>query len=412
MTTPHCRFCGENLEHDLVDLGSTPLANSYVTQEDVARERDKAYPLHARVCSSCFLVQVDAPVSPKDIFSDYAYFSSYSDSWVEHARSFANAMIARFGLSGSSLVVEVASNDGYLLQHFVAAGIPVLGIEPAANVAETARAKNVPTEVAFFGVETAKRLAAQGVAADLTVANNVLAHVPDVGDFVAGFAIILKPEGVASFEFPHILNLIRELQFDTIYHEHFSYLSLVAVERILDACGLRAFDVEELSTHGGSLRLFVCHATARHETTDRLLALRAKEKSARLGELDGYLGFAEKVEGVKRSFLKFLARAKAEGKRVAAYGAAAKGNTFLNVCGVGSKDIVCVFDRSAAKQGRLLPGSHIPIRAPHEIRDVAPDYMVILPWNLRDEISRQMSVIGEWGGKLVTALPTTRIFDP
>jgi SAM-dependent methyltransferase len=412
MTTPHCRFCGATLEHDFVDLGSTPLANSYVTQADVAQGRDRAYPLHARVCSSCFLVQVDAPVAPDAIFSDYAYFSSYSDSWVEHARVFASAAISRFGLDSSSLVVEVASNDGYLLQHFVASGIPVLGIEPAANVAEAARAKNVPTEVAFFGSETAKRLAAQGVAADLTVANNVLAHVPDIGDFIRGFSILLKPEGVATFEFPHVLNLIGELQFDTIYHEHFSYLSLFAVERILKAAGLRAFDVEELATHGGSLRLYVCHEAARILQTDRLLELRAKEKSAQLDRLSGYLGFSEKVEGVKRSFLEFLARARAEGKRVAAYGAAAKGNTFLNVCGVGENDVVCVFDRSAAKQGKLLPGSHIPIRAPEDIRDVAPDYLLILPWNLRDEISRQTRFIGEWGGKFVTALPTIRIFDP
>lgn len=412
MTTPHCRFCGAKLDHDLVDLGSTPLANSYATAADIAVGRDKAYPLHARVCSSCFLVQVDAPVSPEAIFSDYSYFSSYSDSWVEHARNFAKAIIARFGLDHSSLVVEVASNDGYLLQHFVATRVPVLGIEPAANVAEAARAKNVPTEVAFFGSQTAKRLAAQGVAADLTVANNVLAHVPDISDFIAGFSIMLKPEGVATFEFPHILNLIRELQFDTIYHEHFSYLSLVVVERILEAAGLRAFDVEELPTHGGSLRLYVCHASAHHTTTDRLFDLRAKEKSAKLNELAGYLGFAEKVEGVKRSFLEFLARAKAEGKSVAAYGAAAKGNTFLNVCGVGSNEIVCVFDRSAAKQGKFLPGSHIPIRAPEDVCEVAPDYLVVLPWNLREEISRQMAFIGEWGGKFVTALPTTRIFDP
>jgi SAM-dependent methyltransferase len=412
MTQPNCRFCGSKLDHDFVDLGPTPLANSYVTEADVAQGRDRAYPLHARLCSSCFLVQVDAPVTPEAIFSDYAYFSSYSDSWVEHARQYASAMISRFGLDGSSLVVEVASNDGYLLQHFVAAGIPVLGIEPAANVAEAARAHGVRTEVAFFGSETAKRLKAKGFEADLTAANNVLAHVPNIGDFISGFATLLKPEGVSTFEFPHVLNLIRELQFDTIYHEHFSYLSLVAVERILAASGLRAFDVEELSTHGGSLRLYVCHSAARHVETSRLRELRAKEKSAKLDELSGYLGFAEKVENVKRSFLDFLARAKAEGKRVAAYGAAAKGNTFLNVCGANATDIVCVFDRSAAKQGKLLPGSHIPILPPDKIRDVAPDYLLILPWNLREEISRQAAFIGEWGGKFVTALPDVRIYDP
>jgi SAM-dependent methyltransferase len=316
----------------------------------------------------------------------------------------------RDGTSDCSL--EVASNDGYLLKHFVAAGVPVLGIEPAANVAEAARAKKVPTEVAFFGVETARLLVARGVAADLTAANNVLAHVPDIADFIRGFPLILKPEGVSTFEFPHILNLIRETQFDTIYHEHYSYLSLVVVERVLGEAGLRAFDVEELDTHGGSLRLYVYPAASAHDETDRLRALRAKERECRLDSLAGYAGYAAKVEEVKRSFLAFLARAKAEGKTVAAYGAAAKGNTFLNVCGVNSHDIICVFDRSAAKQGKFLPGSHIPIRAPESIRELTPDYLVILPWNLRGEISRQMAFVAEWGGKFVTAIPTTRLFDP
>lgn len=412
MDIPHCRFCGSPLEQDFVDLGSTPLANSYLSAEDIAAGRDKAYPLHARVCPSCFLVQVEAPVPPEEIFSEYAYFSSYSDSWVEHARKYVGAMIERFGLDASSLVVEVASNDGYLLQHFVKAGIPVLGVEPAANVAAAAIAKNVPTDIAFFGSETAKRLSACGVAADLMVANNVLAHVPDIGDFVSGFSAILKPRAVAVFEFPHLLNLIRGQQFDTIYHEHFSYLSLVAVERILAFAGLRAFDVEEFSTHGGSVRLFVCHKAAHHAETFRLQDLRKKEKEAELDERTGYRGFARQVEAVKRSFLEFLAAAKGQRKRVAAYGAAAKGNTFLNVCGVGAGDIVCVFDRSAAKQGKFLPGSHIPIRSPEDVRAVAPDYVVILPWNLRDEISRQLAFIGEWGGKFVTAMPTTRTFDP
>jgi SAM-dependent methyltransferase len=410
--SPNCRFCGARLDHDFVDLGSMPLANSYLTPSDVAEGRDRAYPLHARVCTSCFLVQVDAPVSPEAIFSQYDYFSSFSDSWVEHARKYAAEMISRFGLDKSSLVVEVASNDGYLLQHFVNSGVRVLGIEPAANVAEKARAKNVPTETAFFGKKTAQRLSAQGVAADLAVANNVLAHVPDIGDFVAGFSIIMKPEAVATFEFPHILNLIRGLQFDTIYHEHYSYLSLVSVEPILAAAGLRAFDVEELPTHGGSLRLYVRHASASHAATDRLARLREKEREARLDQLSGYLGFAQKVEEVKRSFTAFLSRAKAEGKRIVAYGAAAKGNTFLNVCGVTSRDIVCVLDRSTAKQGKLLPGSHIPILPPDAARDLKPDYLVILPWNLREEISGQMAFIADWGGKFVTAVPTTKVFEP
>jgi SAM-dependent methyltransferase len=411
MHTPACRFCGAPLKHDFVDLGSTPLANSYVTAEEIAQGLDKSFPLHARVCDACFLVQVDAPVSSEAIFSDYAYFSSYSDSWVAHARRYADAMIERFGLGPQSLVIEVASNDGYLLQHFMARGVPVLGVEPAANVAEAARARGVPTEVAFFGKDTARRLAARGVAADLTAANNVLAHVPDIGDFVAGFAEILKPGGVATFEFPHVLNLIRELQFDTIYHEHFSYLSLVAVERVLGANSLTAFDVEELPTHGGSLRLFVCREGADRAPTPRLEAARSAERAARLDAIEGYAGFAEKVEAVKTSFLNFLARAKAEGKTVAAYGAAAKGNTFLNVCGVNANDIVCVYDRSAAKQGKLLPGSHIPIGAPATIADTRPDYLVILPWNLREEIVAQMAEIREWGGKFVIAVPETRVFD-
>lgn len=411
MNEPHCRLCGSRLEHDFVDLGSTPLANSYLSAAEIAQGKDRAYRLHARVCSSCFLVQVEAPVAPEAIFADYAYFSSYADTWVEHARRYATEMIARFGLDASSLVVEVASNDGYLLQHFVAAGVPVLGIEPAANVAEAARAKNVPTEVAFFGRETARGLAARGVAADLTAANNVLAHVPDIADFIAGFPLILKPEGVSTFEFPHILNLIRETQFDTIYHEHYSYLSLVVVERVLDAAGLRAFDVEELDTHGGSLRLFVCHAAAAHAETERLRALRAKEREWRLDSLDGYAGYAAKVAEVKQGFLDFLARAKAEGKTVAAYGAAAKGNTFLNVCGVTARDIACVLDRSAAKQGKLLPGSHIPILAPEALEEKRPDYLVILPWNLREEIMQQMAMLRSWGGKFVTAVPRVRIYE-
>lgn len=409
---PRCRFCGAPLTATFVDLGETPLANSYVGEEDVATGRDRRYPLHARVCGECFLVQVDEPVRPEAIFSDYAYFSSFSASWVDHARRYAEAMIARFRLGPETLVVEIASNDGYLLQHFHAAGIPVLGVEPAANVAPVAIAKGVPTEVAFFGRATAERLARRDVRADLVAANNVLAHVPDIRDFVAGFAFILAADGVATFEFPHLLNLIRETQFDTIYHEHFSYLSLVAVEKILAATGLRAFDVEEIATHGGSLRLFACRADASHRETPRLAALRAKEREAGLDALDAYRGFAPRVEAVKRSFLAFLAQARAEGKSVAAYGAAAKGNTFLAVCGVGKSDIVCVFDRSTAKQGKLLPGSHIPILAPGRIGEIKPDYLVVLPWNLIEEIKMEMGFIAQWGGRFVTAVPEVRVLAP
>ena len=412
MNPPACRFCGAKLTHDFVDLGSTPLSNAYLTQAQVDAGLDKSYLLHARVCDACFLVQVDAPVEPERIFDeDYAYFSSYSASWVEHARRYAQAMIARFNLDAQSLVVEAASNDGYLLQHFVAAGVPVLGVEPAGNAAEAARARGVRTEVSFFNDATARALVAQGFSADLTAANNVLAHVPDISDFVRGFAVILKPEGVSTFEFPHVLNLIAESQFDTIYHEHYSYLSLVTVEKVLASAGMRAFDVEELPTHGGSLRLFACRAEASHAQTDALVAMRDKERAFGLDSLAGYAGFAKQVDKVKTSFRAFLDRVRREGKTVAAYGAAAKGNTFLNVCGVTSKDIACVYDLSHAKQGRLLPGSHIPILAPDRIVDLEPDYLVILPWNLRDEIMTQMKDIRAWGGKFATAVPDTRIFD-
>ena len=409
---PACRACGAPLTTTFVDLGETPLANSYLTAEEVAAGRERRFPLHARVCGACFLVQVDDPVDPAAIFSDYAYFSSMSDSWVEHARRYALAMIDRFRLGPRSMVVEIASNDGYLLRHFLAAGVPALGVEPAANVAAAAVARGVPTEVAFFGRATAERLVARGVSADLTAANNVLAHVPDIRDFVAGFAILLAPEGVATFEFPHLLNLIRDVQFDTIYHEHFSYLSLIAVEAAFAAGGLRAFDVEELPTHGGSLRLYACRAGAVHRESERLGALRARERAAGLDRLDAYRGFAPRVEAIKRDVLAFLAAARGEDKRVAAYGAAAKGNTFLNVCGIGADDILCVFDRSPAKQGRLLPGSHIPILAPERLADVRPDYLIVLPWNLLDELRSQTMAIAEWGGRWVIALPRLRTIAP
>jgi SAM-dependent methyltransferase len=411
-TPPACRFCATPLTHTFVDLGKTPLANSYVTPEDVAAGRDAFYSLHARVCENCMLVQVDDSLPPDAIFSDYAYFSSYSSSWVEHARKYAVAMKERFELGPQSLVVEVASNDGYLLQHFKKMHVPVLGVEPAANVAVKAEEIGIPTRVAFFGEEIGAALSREGKSADLTAANNVLAHVPGTLDFVKGFAAILKPEGVSTFEFPHILNLIREVQFDTIYHEHFFYLSLVAVEKIFDVAGLRVFDVEELPTHGGSLRVYACLKSAGHKESPRVAALREKESTAGLDRLSGYEGFAPRVEAVRKGFLEFLKQAKADGKSVAAYGAAAKGNTFLNYCGVTDSDMVCVFDRSLEKQNKLLPGSHLPIRAPEEIPEVKPDYLVILPWNLEAEITGDHKYIGEWGGKFVVAIPQTRIISP
>ena len=410
MTAPLCRFCKTPLVHTFLDLGRQPLANSYLTAEQLAAGTEAAYPLHVRVCQNCFLVQADDAVPPDAIFdADYAYFSSYSTSWVDHARRYAVAMAERFELGPEALVVEVASNDGYLLQHFVEMDIPVLGIEPTANTAQAAIARGVPTEVSFFGERTAQALAARGYEADLMAANNVLAHVPDIGDFVAGFRELLKDEGAVTFEFPHLLNLIEKVQFDTIYHEHFSYLSLLAVEQVLRASGLRPFDVELLSTHGGSLRLFVCHLGAGREETEALRDLRGREQAAGLATIETYDGFTPRVEAVRASFLKFLEDAQVEGKRVAAYGAAAKGNTFLNYCGVTASEIVAAFDANPAKQGRFLPGSHVPILAPAEVAKVKPDYMLILPWNLKDEIRAQLSFIDGWGGRFVTASPETQV---
>ena len=406
---PRCHFCAAPLTLSLVDLGVTPLANSYLAPEHLARPEPQ-FPLHARVCNRCRLVQVEAAATPEDIFGHYAYFSSYSTSWVEHARRFTEMARERWRLGPASKVVEVASNDGYLLRHFVAAGIPVLGVEPAANVAESARAVGVATEVAFFGLETAKRLKEAGHAADLLAGNNVFAHVPDINDFVAGLACLLKPEGVISLEFPHLLKMMTEIQFDTIYHEHFSYLSLLTTERILAAHGLRVFDVAELPTHGGSLRIMACHAgCSRHAEGPGLAKVRADEAAASLDRDEGYQGFAPKVEAVRTGLLAFLRQAKAEGKTVAAYGAAAKGNTLLNYCGVGADLISCVVDRNPHKQGCFMPGSRIPIHDPAKLAELRPDYVLILPWNLKDEITQQMAEIRGWGGRFVIAIPALTI---
>ncbi len=410
MTVPACRFCRAPLTQTFLDLGEQPLANSYLTKAQLDAGNEGFYPLHTRVCGTCFLVQADDPVAADAIFDEgYAYFSSYSESWVAHAKRYAQAMVERLGLGPQSLVIEVASNDGYLLQHFKAMGVPVLGIEPTANTAEVAVAKGVPTEVSFFNAATAKALAACGVAADLMAGNNVLAHVPDIGDFVAGFQHVLKPEGVLTFEFPHLLNLIEKVQFDTIYHEHYSYLSLLAVERVLRANGLRPFDVELLPTHGGSLRLFCAHEGSSHAETDSLRALRAREHEAGLDRLSTYDGFTARVEAVRASFLAFLDKAEAERKTVAAYGAAAKGNTFLNYCAVTRTDIVAAFDANPHKQDRYLPGSHIPIFAPSEVVEIKPDYIVILPWNLKDEIMGQLAFVKDWGCQFVVASPETKV---
>jgi SAM-dependent methyltransferase len=367
------------------------------------------FPLHARVCDNCLLVQVERVVPPEAIFNDYAYFSSYSASWLAHARRYAQSMISRFDLGPQSKVVEIASNDGYLLTNFVEAGIPCLGIEPAANVAEVARAKGVPTEVAFFGVETARRLAEAGHNADLIAAKNVLAHVPDINDFAAGIAILLRDEGVFTVEFPHLLNLIREVQFDTIYHEHFTYLSLLAIERIFTRQGLRIFDVNEIPTHGGSLRVFVCHAEASYAAEPGVAAVRAKEIAAKLDRPEGYAGFAPRVEKIRCDLLAFLDGARTRGCTVAGYGAAAKGNTLLNYCGVGPERVAFVVDQNPAKQNRLLPGSRIPVRAPEAIIAAKPDVILILPWNLKDEITSQLFAARAWGAQFVTAIPDIRV---
>ncbi|QRY67947.1 class I SAM-dependent methyltransferase [Ensifer sp. PDNC004] len=407
----NCRFCSTPLKTVVADLGSTPWSNSFLepTQEAIARER--SFPLKAMVCSECLLVQTTENVPADEIFTDgYAYLSSFSTSWLEHARRYAESMTERFALNDNSQVVEIASNDGYLLQYFVAKGIPALGIEPAANAARLAEERQVPTEVAFFGRETATELVKRGIRADLTAANNVLAHVPDIADFVGGFAILLKPDGVATFEFPHLLRLMEGVQFDTIYHEHYSYLSLAAVERIFESSGLKVFDVEELPTHGGSLRVYAQLRSGVRETTLELERLRATEALAGLMRMETYTAFDDRIAAVCKDFQNFLANAKAEGKTVAAYGAAAKGNTFLNVCGLSPSEIAFAVDRNDLKQGKLLPGTHIPVHAPTVIEDAKPDYLVILPWNLKTEIVADNEAIRDWGGRFVVAIPKLSVF--
>ena len=408
---PPCRFCCAPLDLNLVDLGRTPLANSYLSAEQLARPEPR-YPLHARVCRDCRLAQVDAVATPDEIFSHYAYFSSVASSWVEHARRFTEMARQRWALGAASKVVEIASNDGYLLRHFRDAGVPILGVEPAANVADAARALGIPTVVEFFGVACAEQLCAEGHSADLIVGNNVLAHVPDIRGFVTGMATLLKPEGVVSVEFPHLLRLIDQVQFDTIYHEHFSYLSLLAVERIFGDCGLRVFDVQELPTHGGSLRVMACGmASKAHPTGATVQNLRQAETLAGLDRDRGYADFETRVRAVREALLAFLRKARDEGRTVVAYGAAAKGNTLLNYCGIGSDLIAYAVDKSPHKQGLYLPGSHLPIFAPERLRETKPDYVLILPWNLRDEITTEMSHIRTWGGRFVVAIPATRILE-
>ena len=409
MTQRPCRFCGSHLDQTFADLGMSPLSNSYVPESKRDQE-EVFYPLHAYVCGNCRLVQLEEFESRENIFSDYLYFSSFSDLWLKHCEAYSQRMIERFALGSASRVVEIASNDGYLLQYFKARGIPVLGIEPAANVAEAATAKGINTEVAFFGAETAVRLGDQGSAADLMAANNVLAHVPDINDFVSGFKILLAPGGVITFEFPSLERLVAECQFDTIYHEHFSYLSLLVVERILGRHGLRAFDVEPLPTHGGSLRVFACHVDGPHVDAAGLGAQRERERDAGLAETDTYRAFARRVVDTKCNVMEFFVKARREGKRCAGYGAPAKGNTLLNYCGIGPELLEFTVDRSPHKQGMLLPGSRIPVFHPDEILRSKPDYIFILPWNLREEIAGQMAGIRTWGGQFVVPIPEIEVF--
>jgi SAM-dependent methyltransferase len=407
---PRCRSCGTELARTVVDLGSTPLANAFLTEEQLHRGDERVYPLVARVCDACLLVQVDEVVPPEEIFSDYAYFSSYSDTWMEHSRRFAEMVGARLGLGSHSMVVEVASNDGYLLHNFVTAGIPVLGIEPAANVADAAVARGVPTAVRFFGSACAQALVADGQAADLVIVNNVLAHVPDLDDFVRGLARLLKPEGVVTVEVPHLLRMLAGVEFDTIYHEHYSYFSLLAAIGALEPRGLRVFDVEELSTHGGSLRMWAGRSeTCPYPPTSRVAEVLDAERAAGLDQQGAYERFSARVAAARTSLREFLDTARKEGKRVAGYGAAAKGNTLLNSCGVTADDLAYVVDRSPHKQGRYLPGSHLRVFDPDHVRRDRPDYLLLLAWNLRDEIVDQMTDVREWGCRFVTPIPTVQV---
>lgn len=403
-----CRFCSAPLRESFADLGMSPLSNAYLSIEDLQRA-ETFYPLHAFVCSECRLVQLPAHESPENIFSDYAYFSSYSDSWLEHCRNYTEKICARRRLGSKSRVVELASNDGYLLQYFKERGIPVLGVEPAANVAAAAEGKGIPTLVHFFGTETARTMCDDGLSADLLVANNVLAHVPDLNDFVEGIRMVLKLQGIATLEFPHLQRLVEQNQFDTIYHEHFSYFSFLAVQRIFRAHGLRIFDVDELPTHGGSLRIYVCHKDSFEPETSAVAALVAREADLGYGRPEIYARFHEQVQIVKRTLLRFLIDAHESGKTVAGYGAPAKGNTLLNYCGIRADLLAFTVDISPHKIGRFLPGTHIPIYSPDHLRDVKPDYVLILPWNLKDEIVRQMADVREWGGQFVVPIPRVEI---
>jgi len=403
-----CRACGAPLSTVMVDLGVMPLANSFVAESDLSSD-EPAFPLRAVVCDACLLVQLDHVVDTQAVFTDYAYFSSFSPSWVAHARRYVDAIVERLSLDHHSRVIEIASNDGYLLKRFVERRIPCLGIEPAANIALVAEAAGVPTRVSFFNTTTARELAQDGVTADLLIGNNVLAHVPALNDFVDGVRLVLKPGGVATFEVPHLLRLVLDAQFDTIYHEHFSYFTLLAVERVFAARSLEVFDVEELPTHGGSLRLFVQHAGGPRQQAPVLDRIRSAERAAGLGDSQAYRRVGDEAARVREDLVRFLQTAREQGRTVAAYGAPAKGNTLLNYCGIGRDLIGLTVDLNPAKQNRFLPGSHIPVLDPDALRVLRPSYVVVLPWNLQDEIMAQLAWISEWGGRFVVPIPSLRV---
>ena len=405
-----CRFCATELRRTFVDLGMSPLCETFLDEREL-NHMEPFYPLHVYVCEECLLVQLEEYVSPADIFTDYPYFSSFSDSWLRHASNYADDISARLELDADSLVVELGSNDGYLLQNFVEKGIPVLGIEPAQNVAEVANAKGVRTRALFFSPSVAMRLRAEGLAADLVVGNNVLAQVPDLNGFVAGIKTLLAPGGVVTIEFPHLMRLVAENQFDTIYHEHFSYFSFLVAERIFGAHGIRLFDVVELPSHGGSLRIYGCHDASARTTTMAVPCMREKERRAGVDRLEYYDLFKHRVAKTKRKLLELLIDVRASGKTVVGYGAPGKGNTLLNYCGIRGDFLDFTVDRNPRKQGRFLPGTHVRIGAPEDVDRARPDYIFILPWNLKDEIMQQLAHVREWGAKFIVPIPEAKVLD-
>lgn len=410
-TIPVCRFCRSSLHHVMVDLGMSPLCESFLQAKQL-NLMEPFYPLKVYVCGDCFLAQLEEYVSPEDIFSEYAYFSSYSESWLHHAKTYTEMMIKRFTLGQQSQVIELASNDGYLLQYFLEHEIPVLGVEPAINVAKAATKKGIPTITKFFGVDLAQKMAGDGQQADLLLGNNVLAQVPDLNDFVSGMKICLKPNGVLTMEFPHLMRLIEGNQFDTIYHEHFSYFSFLTVKRVFAEHGITLFDVEELKTHGGSIRIYGCHVDDTDKAiSDRVHELIEREQSAGYDRLDTYSKFSKNVRQTKRNILQILIQAKDNGKTIAGYGAPGKGNTLLNYCGIRDDFLDYTVDRNPYKHGRFTPGTHLEIFSPDRIKQDRPDYLFILPWNLKNEIIRQMSFIKEWGGKFIVPIPEAEIID-